>query len=137
MGGGSIHLNDGLDKLLAGEHQTLAGFVSILSIKAVFPKGLSESILQAFQNIVPIVKPEFIPSTDPLNPYWIAGFVQGDGSFGLNYTKSPKLTLGFSCQPQFRISQHFRDLPLLYRIINTLNCGVLVNAFFLLVFCWK
>jgi hypothetical protein len=116
-----------MDKLQAKEHITLQGFLSILSINAVFPKGLTANILAAFPNIISIIKPEFINPTGPLNPYWIAGFVQADGSFGLNFTKSPKNTLGHSCQPQFRIAQHRRDLALLQRIIETLGCGTLVT----------
>jgi hypothetical protein len=46
----------------------------------------------------------------PLDPNWIAGFVQADGTFGLNYTKQVRMRLGYTCQPQFRVCQHERDL---------------------------
>lgn len=61
-------------------HFTYEGFIKILAIKAVFPKGSVEVVLKAHPNVIPIKKPEFIPNLSPLN--WVAGFVQADGSFG-------------------------------------------------------
>jgi hypothetical protein len=43
--------------------------MKILSIKAVFPKGLSENLKAAHPNIEPIIKPEFKPNTGKLNPH--------------------------------------------------------------------
>jgi hypothetical protein len=46
-----------MDLLLAKEHLTLKGFIKILSIKAVFPKGLNQSIqliLMSFQSLNPM-----------------------------------------------------------------------------------
>jgi len=57
-----------MDKLIAKEHRTLPGLLSIFSIKAVFSPthGLGASILEIYPEIVSIIKPEFIPSTEPL-----------------------------------------------------------------------
>lgn len=104
--------------LKADAYHTRSDFVKILNIKAVFKTGLSANLLAAFPEVTPINLPVFIPSTDPLHPEWIAGFVSGDGSFGLNYSKSKGHKLGYSCRPQFRISQHQKDLILLNRIIT-------------------
>ena len=79
-------------------------------------------MIEAYSNIVPLVKPEYRPSKSLLNPYWIAGFVQADGTFGLKYVKANR-KLGYSCQALFRVTQHERDLIVLERIINTLGCG--------------
>ena len=53
--------------------------------------------------------------------------MQADGTFGLNYTKQIRMKLGYTCQPQFRICQHERDLIVLKRIITTIGCGTLVK----------
>ena len=37
------------------------------------------------------------------------------------------MKLGYTCLPQFRITQHERDLTVLKRIISTLGCGTLVK----------
>lgn len=54
-----------LDLLQNKVHYTYEGFLKILSIKAVFPKGFSNKLSELYPNVVPIKKPEFIPSTKP------------------------------------------------------------------------
>jgi LAGLIDADG endonuclease len=108
---------------------------------------LSDNVLKAHPSphrgvVIPINKPEFLPKTNLLNPHWIAGFVQADGTFGLNFTNQVKMKLGFTgsaSQPQFRVTQHergggsalpsgrARDLMVLKRIISTMGCGKIVN----------
>lgn len=82
-----------LDLIQKKVHFTHEGFLRILSIKAVFPKGLSGKLTELYPDVIPIKKPEFVPSTNPWNPHWVAGFVQADGSFGLNVTKQPRMKL--------------------------------------------
>lgn len=53
--------------------------------------------------------------------------IQADGTFGLNYTKVFGIRLGYTCQPQFRIYLHERDLIVLKRIIESMECGNLIN----------
>ena len=136
-------------------HYEYDGFMKILGIISVFPKGLSKSVLEAHSDVVPIKKPGHLPGKTLLNPYWIAGEifflfiifkfypiinliyckiinkqknnVQADGTFGLNYIKSVRMKLGYTCQPQFRVTQHERDLVVLERIIQTLGCGNIVK----------
>lgn len=108
-------------------HYEYDGFMKILGIISVFPKGLSKSVLEAHSGVVPIKKPGHVPGKILLNPYWIAGFIQADGTFGLNYIKSVRMKLGYTCQPQFRATQHERDLVVLERIIKTLGCGNIVK----------
>lgn len=118
-----------MDILDKREHLTESGFYKILSIKSVFPKGLSVKLLELYpkEKIIPIIKPVFKPSNSRLNKYWIAGFAQADGTFGLNYSKQARMKLGYTCLPQFRITQHERDLTVLNRIVYTLGCGTLVK----------
>jgi hypothetical protein len=37
------------------------------------------------------------------------------------------MKLGFTCQPQFRVTQHERDLMVLNRIISTMGCVNIVK----------
>jgi hypothetical protein len=109
------------------EHLTKIGFIKILRIKSVFPKGLNDNIKLIYPKIKPIIKPTFVASMRMLNLHWISGFSQADSSFGLNSTKLVRNKLGWTFQPQFRITQHERDLVVLKRILLTLGCGGLVN----------
>lgn len=99
----------------------------ILSIKAVFPKGLNKSITTAYPNINPIIKPEFKANSGKLNPHWIAGFSQADSSFGLHPVLRANKKLGYAIMPSYRITQHERDLVVLTRVLQTLGCGCLVK----------
>lgn len=118
-----------MDIILEKEHLTKSGFYKILAIKSLFPKGLSPDLLNIFieEKIIPIIKPEFEPSKETLDKYWITGFTQADGTFGLNYTKQARMKLGYTCLPQFRITQHERDLTVLKRILAALGCGILIK----------
>lgn len=118
-----------MDILENKEQLTKPGFDRILSLKSVFPKGLSDKLLEVYpkESILLITKPVFEPSKTPLDPNWIAGFVQADGTFGLNYTKQVRMKHGYTCQPQFRITQHERNLIVLNRIIETMGCGTIVK----------
>jgi hypothetical protein len=116
-----------MDMIENKEHLTKQGFLKILSIKNVFPKGLSNKITELYPNVELYDKPKFKFNINPLNPYWIAGFVQADATFGLNITKQSKMTLGYTSQSQFRITQHYRDIFVLKKIIQTLKCENLVR----------
>lgn len=103
--------------------------MQILSIKSLYPKGLPPKFLEVYpkEKIIPLIKPIFEPSNMKLDLNWITGFTQADGTFGLNYTKEPRVNLGFRCQPQFRVTQHERDLIVLKIIIETMGCGTIVK----------
>ncbi|NIA11482.1 MAG: endonuclease [Nitrospiraceae bacterium] len=59
-----------------------------------------------------------------LNPYWISGFVDGEGTFYVGIYKNSTMRIGFQVLPEFVIVQHKRDVELLNKIKNYFNCGV-------------
>jgi hypothetical protein len=80
--------------------------------------------------LFPLVEnPNFIPSNESLDSYWISGFANGDGSFALGYEPSDSPTDNFFANPLFRISQHQRDEVLLNRIKSTLGCGFVYGPY--------
>jgi len=94
-----------------------------VAIKSHFPNGLSPLLFNAFSPLPSRSRPEFIPSTFSLDSSWIAGFINGDGSFSLGFTKKSNSRLGATCLPTFSIVQHERDRILLERIQSSLGCG--------------
>lgn len=116
-----------LDLIENKKDLTMESYLKILSIKSVFPKGLSDKIRNFYPHIDHFVKPKFKLEYKPLDPYWISGYVQVDGTFGLNYTKVPRMILGYTCQPQFRFTQHKRDFFVLSKIIKELGCGNIIK----------
>ena len=59
-----------------------------------------------------------------LNPYWVSGFVDGEGTFYVGINENTTMTIGYQVLPEFRIVQHKRDIKLLYALKNYFNCGM-------------
>ena len=58
-----------------------------------------------------------------LNPWFVSGFIDGEGSFGIYFTKNSKSRAGYSIQPNFQITLHKKDYPLLKDIKNFFGIG--------------
>ncbi len=57
------------------------------------------------------------------NPYWVVGFVDGEGCFSVGVFKNKTLRLGYQVQLEFSITQHKRDHDLLLQFIEFFGCG--------------
>lgn len=51
-----------------------------------------------------------------LNPWYIGGFTDGEGSWGLSVSKDSKRSVGYNLSPKFTIGVHKVDVALLERI---------------------
>lgn len=103
------------------EHLSFSGLDKIISLKASINKGLSDKLKEAFPKIIPIQRP-LVKSPSNLDPYWIAGFVSGEGCFFINLYKT-NTKLGFYAYLVFQITQHSRDVELMKSLISFFNCG--------------
>jgi hypothetical protein len=61
--------------------------------------------------------------TYKLNPYYITGFVDGEGSFIITVNPNSRLKTGYRVKATFSIGLHERDLPLLKLIQNYFGVG--------------
>ena len=59
-----------------------------------------------------------------INPYWVSGFVDGEGTFYVGINKNTTMTVGYQVLPEFRIVQHKKDIKLLHELKKYFNCGV-------------
>jgi hypothetical protein len=110
-----------IDLMVQKEHLHLNGLSKILSIKAVMNKGLSDTLKKAFPDLTPISRP-LIKDQIIKDPYWLVGFVDGEGCFYINMKKTAKQS---QVLLTFSISQHTRDFYLLNVIKNYFNCGLI------------
>jgi len=94
------------------EHLTILGLEKIINFKASINLGLSDIVKSKFKNIVPVERPIINITTIP-EPQWIAGFVSGEGNFGVKFKKSLKNKTGYQIQLIFIITQHQRDINLI------------------------
>jgi hypothetical protein len=67
------------------------GLLRIVAIKSLFPKGWSDVLRLTFPSLSSVENPSFIPSSEDLDPYWLAGFANEDGHFTLGYFKDPRM----------------------------------------------
>lgn len=105
-------------------HITLEGYKKVLSYKAALKKGLSAAIFsnKEFADIIPFDTSNIIINQDSkLDPNYIAGFVDADGSFFISRPLSNDKWPNYDAT--FSIAQNIRDIGLLNRIIAALGCG--------------
>ena len=81
-----------------------------------------------FSNSKPIKKsfatcPIIRKHNNKLNPEWVTGFKDRDGSFFVSITKNPELKVGWIVQESFLLVLHKRDIGLLEDIKNFFGVG--------------
>jgi hypothetical protein len=83
--------------------------------------GLSDSVKSEFKDFISVeralIETEIIP-----DPFWITGFVDGEGTFDIKIYSS-KTNVGFAVQLRFRIPQHKRDSKLIEIIMKYFGSG--------------
>nr|YP_009690195.1 LAGLIDADG homing endonuclease [Porodaedalea pini]QEG56975.1 LAGLIDADG homing endonuclease [Porodaedalea pini] len=124
--------------VLNKEHLKWPGFLTVLSFYASINRGVSKKVLTHFPDIKPFDRPVFkLP--DNLDPHWVSGFVGGDGGFSV-YVKEANPSFISPCDSdllrermsqgkkrlsyRFYITQHCKDLDLMYLFCKFFNCGV-------------
>lgn len=104
------------------EHLTSDGFHEILSIRAAMNLGLSDSLKEAFPNILPVERPKVEDQIVP-DPNWLVGFAEAEGCFYIDIAESTGVAVGNRIQLRFKITQHNRDVLLLESLVKYLGCG--------------
>jgi len=66
-------------------------------------------------------------NTSLINPYWIVGFIDGEGCFHVSVSKNKSSKLGYQVTLEFSITQHIRDRKLMEKFIEFFGCGYVVN----------
>jgi LAGLIDADG endonuclease len=105
-------------------HLTKEGLHQIINIKASLNLGISENLksYSYFTKITPVERP-LIKTTNIPDPYWLAGFVSGEGCFDINLKKSKTHKTGHQVILRISIKQHERDKNLMELITKYLNSG--------------
>ena len=58
-----------------------------------------------------------------LNPYWVSGFVDGEGTFYVGINKNESMYNRIQVLPEFRVVQHKRDIKVLYALKEFFQSG--------------
>lgn len=65
---------------------------------------------------------------EPLDPNYVAGFIDGEGSFSISIGKHKTLKRGFEVRPEFEIELRADDQEILERILITIGCGKIYDC---------
>jgi len=98
------------------EHLTIKGLNKIVELKSILNKGLSEILRVNFPGINLIERPIFQVNKGPLNPYWVSGFTEGDGSFYVTIFFFQKKIETNYVRMFYSIALNNRETPLIRKI---------------------
>ena len=82
--------------------------------------GLTDSLREDFPDILPVERPKLL-NQEIKDPYWVSGFVNGEGCFFIQAYKS-KTKTGI-LKLKFQVSQHARDAELMKNLVSYFGCG--------------
>jgi hypothetical protein len=102
------------------EHLTEKGLLEIIGLKSSLNLGLSEKLKKSFPNIISVNRPHHNLRGIP-NPFWIAGFTSGDGSFNLHTSeRNSKVSNNIHRKVflTFSICLHIRDEDVIKTLIS-------------------
>jgi hypothetical protein len=105
-----------------GDHLTDKGLLNIVGLKSALNLGLSEKLKAAFLNFLPVTRPVFNIKNIP-DPFWVAGFISGDGSFyfSIRSRVNPTSTTGNikrSVSLIFGITLHIREKEIIQALAS-------------------
>lgn len=66
-------------------------------------------------------------NTSILNPAWVTGFIDGEGTFYVGLQPKLDIATGYQVMLQFTITQHIRDQVLIAKLVEFFNCGYLIK----------
>jgi hypothetical protein len=72
--------------------------------------------------VTPVSRPD-VKLPKNFDPYWLAGFVSGEGCFMVKCMKSRSHKSGVQVILRFQITQHVRDVELIKSLVPYLNSG--------------
>ena len=105
------------------EHLTLEGLTKIVNIKASMNFGtIPQAIISLFSSIEPVKRPERRDFTI-YHPYWVVGYVEGEGMFFVNIYKRKDTVLGEGVKLVFKITQDRKNIALLESFVNVFTAG--------------
>jgi len=107
-----------------GEHLTSSGLKNIINIRASMKRGITPALKEAFPDYVPVDRPLIdVTKLLSIDPFWMAGFASGDGSFMIILRTDDAYLAGGRIEVAFSLTQHDRDINLMEYFVSYFECG--------------
>lgn len=58
-----------------------------------------------------------------INPYYVTGLVDGEGSFCVSIAPRPKMLVKWEVRPSFSLAQNYRSRGILFQLRDFFGCG--------------
>jgi LAGLIDADG endonuclease len=108
------------------EHLTEEGLLKLIGIKSHLNLGINTSLKEAFpnwkENENKVFRSEYIFKGIP-DPYWVAGFSSGDGSFNIKISNSTTTKIGSRVRLRFEIGLNIREEELIKYLVTYFKLG--------------
>ena len=112
-----------VELMMKQEHLTREGLAKIVNIKASMNFGkISEVMLSLLPTIEPVKRPRRT-NCSIYHPYWVTGFVEGEGMFFVNIYKRTDSVLGEGVKLAFKITQDIKNIGLLESFTGIFTVG--------------
>jgi hypothetical protein len=135
-----ILFKTGINLINNSEYKNIEGLLKFSKLAILMNEGYKKNIIKLFPdhinvvdafnnkfaNIQSITGLTFNPIINPIiNPWWLTGFIDGDGSFSASIKYKNLNRMSF--QPSLSISQHKNNIILFENIKKYFNCGNVYN----------
>jgi len=104
------------------DHLTEKGLLKIVSLKSSLNWGISDKLFKAFPNAVLVNKQDYTFKGIP-DPFWVADFTSGDGSFHLKI-KTLEMQRGCRIALVYSINLNIRDKEVIKGLATFFNFDV-------------
>src|SRR3989344_3634052 len=78
----------------------------------------------------PYGKEQIHGNVKPLDGSYVAGFIDGEGSFSVSIGKHKTLSRGLEVRPEFEIEVRADDVEILERILVSIGCGRIYDCLY-------
>ena len=96
------------------DHLSEKGLLELISLKSSLNLGLPANLKLAFPNVIAKDRPQYkFKGISNRNPFWISGFVSGEGSFHIVVRKPENKSITGEVFARFSIHLHVRDIAVL------------------------
>lgn len=112
-----------VELMASQEHLTMEGLAKIVNIKASMNFGAISEVMSSLLSGIEPVKRPIRTNCTIYHPYWVVGYIEGEGMFFVNIYKRTDTVLGEGVKLVFKITQDRKNIALLENFTSIFTVG--------------